>query len=456
MNESEIIVLTIDVLKLPILITAVLIAAGVRIAERQVRWAALLAVGLVGIYLLILFRAMIPPDFHIFWRAGRDVWGGIDPYSEERFATNPFLNPPTALPLFAVFALLPFRSSFILWTILNLVITILLPAYCIRVISAQGEGARDNRDRLILGKLSRMDLVGLTAALLVSEVVVRNLYAGQLGLFTTLALLAALDFQCKGRPILAGACLALATVKVATMLPFLILFHRKADIPSWISLSVITLGLCLAPGRPTSLPGQIASMARRIEVLSSPGKVNDYSFEGPQNESMIGFDHLFYRLGVRDRGLIRSLQILAVAAAGVWVTWQVWSARLSRGAACSLVALLSIVFLYHRDYDTPILALPLIYCAQRARAETGPARRLLACCAAATYIIFYLTLPVMILLTRKSQGWGVTGHLVQASLLPFATWFVLLIAAGIVIAESLSRRASNPAGDSTISQGPAR
>src|SRR6266566_2587174 len=104
-------------------------------------------------------------------------------------------------------------------------------------------------------------------------------------------------------------------------------------------------------------------MVHRIEVLSEPGKVNDYSFQGARNESIIGFDHLFYRLGLRDRRLIRTLQYLAVAASGLWVAWQVVVARLPRGAACSLVALYSMVFLYHRDYDTLILALPLVYCA---------------------------------------------------------------------------------------------
>jgi hypothetical protein len=440
MNASQMIVLAIYLSKIPILVTSVLVAAGVRVSQRQIRWAALVAGAVLSIYLLILFRAMTPPDFHIFWRAGRDVWNGIDPYSEERFAANPFLNPPTALPLFAVFAILPFRPSFILWTILNIVIAALLPAYCVRVIAAESRIAGEGWDGAILGKLSRADLISLAAALAVSEAVVRGLYAGQLGLLTALALLAALDAQGRGRPVLAGACLALATVKVVTMLPFLILFHRKADIPSWASLIVVTLALCLAAGRPGELPGQIASMARRVETLSSPGKVNDYSYEGTQDESIIGFDHLFYRLGLRDRSLIRSLQYLTVVAAGLWTAWQAWASRLPRGAACSLVALFSLVFLYHRDYDTPLLALPLVYCAQRARAVSGPVGRIFACCVAAIGLIFYLHLPVLIFLTTRSQGWGIAGRLVQATLLPYATWLILLIAAGIVTAESLADR----------------
>ena len=440
MNESQMIVSAIYLIKLPILITSVMVAAGVRVRQGQIRWAALVASALVILYLLILFRAMTPPDFHIFWRAGRDVWERIDPYSEERFATNPFLNPPTALPLFAVFALLPFQPSFILWSIFNIGMATLLPAYCVRVIGTQNQIAGKGRDGPIPGNLSRSDLIGLASALAVSDAVVRGLYAGQLGLFTALALLAALEAQGKGRPVLAGVCLALATVKVVTMLPFLILFHRKADIPSWITLSVVVLGLCLAPGRPADLPGQIASMARRVETLGAPGKVNDYSFEGTQDESMIGFDHLFHRLGLRDRTLIRSLQYLAVVVTGLWVCRQVWAARLPRGAACSLVALFSMVFLYHRDYDTPLLVLPLVYCAERARAERGPVGRIFACCAVAICLIFYLNLPILMFLTTRSPGWGVMGRLVQATLLPYATWLILLAAGGIVTAESMARK----------------
>ena len=78
MNESQMIVSAIYLIKLPILITSVMVAAGVRVRQGQIRWAALVASALVILYLLILFRAMTPPDFHIFWRAGRAGWSPLD------------------------------------------------------------------------------------------------------------------------------------------------------------------------------------------------------------------------------------------------------------------------------------------------------------------------------------------------------------------------------------------
>ena len=98
------------------------------------------------------------------------------------------------------------------------------------------------------------------------------------------------------------------------------------------------------------------------------------------------------------------------------------------------------VFLYHRDYDTVILALPLVYCAARARSEPGLAGRLFAGCALAIYSILYLNLPLLMFLTAKSQEWGLVGRLIQATLLPYATWLVVLVMIGLVTAESLAGR----------------
>ena len=257
---------------------------------------------------------------------------------------------------------------------------------------------------------------------------------------TAFILLAALDAQARERPIVAGICLAFATVKVVTMLPFLLLFHRRSDMPAWFCMGCVCLGLCLATGRLDALPARLSNMAHRIEALGAPGKVNDYSFEGEQNQSLIGFDHFFYCLGVRDRLLIRCLQYLAVATVGLWVAWQVLFARRSRGTACSLVALFSMLFLYHRDYDTLILTLPLVYCVRRARTETGAVRHLFSGCFIAIYGILYMNLTLLKYLTAGSQNWGIAGRLIQATLLPYATWSLLVVMVALVTADSLARR----------------
>jgi hypothetical protein len=442
MNGTQVYLLSTHLIKLAVVSVSVALAAGFRIRAGLVRWASFAAALLLLFYLMILFKAMIPPDYHIFWRAGRDIWSGLDPYAPARFSTNPFLNPPTALPLFALFAILPFAPSFVIWALLNLLICLALPAFSLRVLRAQGgrDSEIGHERKTSVDVLPTTQLVAMTAALAVSDAFIRGLYAGQLGLLTAFFLIAALGAQARGRPIVAGVCLALATIKVVTMLPFLLLFHRRSDITTWLSLGCVCIGLCLATGRLEALPGRLSNMAQRIEALSAPGKVNDYSFEGTQNESLIGFEHLFYCLGVRDRLLIRWLQYLAVATAGLWVAWQVLVARRPPGAACSLVALFAMVFLYHRDYDALILTLPMVYCASRAHRETGTARYLFSGCSIAIHAILYMNLTLLMFLTGKSQIWGVAGRLIQATLLPYALWLILLAMAAIVTADSLARR----------------
>jgi hypothetical protein len=441
MNIKDIYFLITLVIKAVVLLTSVALLLRLPVKPVLVRWAAFFAALLLLFYLMILFQAMTPPDYHIFWRAGRDIWSGVDPYSPARFAINPFLNPPTALPLFALFAVLPFEASFIVWTFLNLAICVALPVYCLRVLTAQERLGRTIGGPVVeLAGFPRLEVVMLMAAFAVSDAFIRGLYAGQLGILTAFLLIAALDAQARGRPILAGACLALASIKVVTMLPFVLLFHRRADLAAWISLVCVGLGLCLSTGGPAQLPERLVWMRARVEALEAPGKVNDYSFEGTQNESLIGFDHLYYCLGFRNRGLIRGLQYLSVALLGLWVAHQVILGRRSRGAACSLVALFSMVFLYHRDYDSVILALPLVYCARRAHAESGTVGRLYTACAVGLFPILFMNLRILMYLTNESQRWGFPGRLLQATLLPYATWTILLVMAGLTLADSLVRR----------------
>src|SRR5207245_2181250 len=53
-------------------------------------------------------------DLKVFWKAGGAVWRGEDPYQDKAF-----LNPPTALPLDALFGLLPFAVLRLVWTLFS-------------------------------------------------------------------------------------------------------------------------------------------------------------------------------------------------------------------------------------------------------------------------------------------------------------------------------------------------
>ena len=61
--------------------------------------------------------------------------------------------------------------------------------------------------------------------------------------------------------------MGLATMKVATMLPFLLLFHRKKDLKTWFAIGATVVVLVLLGGQPSRLlnqcPGDVA-LHRRI------------------------------------------------------------------------------------------------------------------------------------------------------------------------------------------------
>ena len=103
---------------------ALLVGVAVEVCARvPTSWLKSLIAAILAILVIQLYAVsrhdLFGLDFQFFWKAGCDVWGGVDPYSPSRFTEHPFLNPPTALPLFALFAALPIRASLAFWTLLN-------------------------------------------------------------------------------------------------------------------------------------------------------------------------------------------------------------------------------------------------------------------------------------------------------------------------------------------------
>jgi hypothetical protein len=209
------------------------------------------------------------------------------------------------------------------------------------------------------------------------------------------------------------------------MIPFLLLFLRRADRWTWATLAALAIVTSLGTGKPGELPGRLAIFIDRIADLSAPGNVNDYSYAGTRHESIISFEHLFYRLGMRDRVLIRHAQSLALLAIGAGVASLVIASRVARTDAACLVGFFSMLFLYHRDYDTVILALPLCHCARRLRATAGRTRWLYAACGLIVIAVWYMNAGHLKVLSELSVEWGAWGRLVQAAILPYVTWLIL-------------------------------
>ena len=212
----------------------------------RVRVPKALAYGLGGLGILaVVARCWILPvegwDFLVFWDAGEDIWLGRDPYCVRADHPTP-LNPPPALPLFALFAALPRVASLAIWTAFNVTASLVLVWLADRTFQAQEGLAHWN--------LPRAQLAVLTGIFAFSYANRMCIDAGQLALLAALALVGALYSQARQHHFVAGALLAIASFKTSTMLPFLLLLRHKSDLKSWFSMGVVGAALalvCLSP-----------------------------------------------------------------------------------------------------------------------------------------------------------------------------------------------------------------
>jgi hypothetical protein len=299
-------------IRLSTLIAALVVIASAGRRRVPIRLVVLNAGAVVLVNLSALW-SYLGVDYRFFRAAGHSALAGLNPYAPLEFSRGPTLNPPTALPLFALFTRMPFA----VWTAINLLGMVGLVAYSARVLRAQSQ--RFDPPEVARPEWSSTLLLALTAAVLASDASLLGIYLGQLSVWTAWAILAALDAQARRRPGLAGFFLALASVKISVMLPFLGLFLRRSDLRTWLVLAVVGLALGCALGGPSSLPERLTSLLERIDQMGRPGQTNDYSYQGSQNETIIGFDHLLYLLGLRDRVVIRGIQAAAIVALGAWV-----------------------------------------------------------------------------------------------------------------------------------------
>jgi hypothetical protein len=177
---------------------------------------------------------------------------------------------------------------------------------------------------------------------------------------------------------------------------------------------------------------------KTIRQSGEPGGPNDYSFANTENaQTRIGLDHTLYRLGLRNHRLIGALATAMVAALGAWLFWEVVFRRaLPRGAALSLVALYSVLFFYHRTYDSVILTLPLVYAANQMRLSPRSARVWYGVVVLSCLAVLYTPRRLLEWGLPRSMEWGgLRGWAFQAVVSPWATWWVMTGLASLVLAQ---------------------
>lgn len=363
-------------------------------------------------------------DFTLFWEAGQAVRRGGNPYALG------VLNPPTAVPLFALLAAVPAAPSYLVFTIVNVATAFALVFLSYRILVAQGEA----------GRLAPGKLAALAVAVALSHAAHSTLRLGQLGILVAAFVLLALYAETRERRLSAGFLLALATIKPGTMLPFLLLWLRRRGWRTWLFLAGSVLLLSVAIPGPGKLLGWLGDDLANITGRAKGGMVNDLG--GGRAWSIMSLDGAFYALGITDRSAVSWLQAVSLAVLGAWIFRQaVWLRRWPAGLASSVIALYSTIFLYHRTYDTTILALPLAYAAIRVGSESGRARRLFALSMFAMLGTMHVNPKVTGVVFEPLQGLGAPGHLAWGLIRPYATWLVLISMASMAAGFSAARRA---------------
>ncbi|MDO4910735.1 MAG: glycosyltransferase family 87 protein [Corynebacterium sp.] len=157
-------------------------------------------------------------DYEIYWATGKDVLAGNPLYDGIRnYKANPdfnygFVYPPLAAFLFALFALMPYNLSLIVWTIFNLILLVILMTIAVKV--ATGSDFRP---------ATWFKALGLTGFMLLTEPASNQFTLGQISVI--LAVLIYVDIFClpqRYKGILLGIAAAIKVTPFFFMLFFLI------------------------------------------------------------------------------------------------------------------------------------------------------------------------------------------------------------------------------------------
>lgn len=408
----------------PAEVLALLALLALLVGVQLPRWWALGVGGLASLALVVRTAVWFPEcfDLRLFWDAGQVVLQGGDPYR----ADVRILNPPTVLPFFALCALLSFDALTVFWTILNVALSLALAPLAAWALNAQRA-----LEEPALPMRSVAVVLGVTAF---SYATRRGLDAGQVSLFFTMLLLGALVAQGYGRSLLAGGLLAVASVKAATWLPFLLLFARQRDWPAWAAMAVVGLALALLGATPAELVERCRECLDNIRTLSMPGRVNDYLPENTQSVDLLTLNHAVHHLGVTDRTMNALVAFGLLGMLTLLVLWFATRTETPRPAACAAVCIYAMLFLYHRQYDAVLLTLPLLHATGRAAADNSWRRWLHVAAALCIVGVFTIQLPLLEALRLQAVA-GNLAPIVGAVVMPYCTWALLMGLLSLIVAE---------------------
>ena len=303
-------------------------------------------------------------DHVAFWTAGRaaltDTWASIyEPAAFEAAMSEAGIAkdrlgltwqyPPHAAALLAPFGLLPFAASWLVWTAASLT----LFAVALR----RGAGVRP----------------GDIALVLLSPALVQVVITGQTGAFAGAALIGALLLPAR-RPVLAGVCAGLLTVKpqFGLLIPFAFLaggYYRSAFV------AASTAGAL----------GIAATLIVGAEAWGVWWTALTGVAEGVGEGAYPLFKMVTVFAALRSAGVPEALAFGLQAAAfllAAALTVRLWRSAAppeARAAVTACLVFLTTPYAYY--YDTAVLALPVLFVIGRLDTPAFGRRALLALCA---------------------------------------------------------------------------
>ena len=390
-------------------------------------------------------------DLRIYYKAGSLLWAHGDPYTvtglkppNDKIIAIPY--PPTAFPLFAVFALAPQRTASLAWAGVNAMLLLGLGLQARRVLDAQDRGQPAAVSPALAAVLRRRSYCRVLP--ISSSTQARSRCSSSRAVRGP----GSPGTNPRTRPAIAGLGLAVATIKFATSLPFLLLFLRRSDHRIWLFFILFGAALTFTAVNPIDLPKKITAMQAAISVSREPGRVNDYSSLNAQSATMVGIDQALSRIGVADRRIIDVLTRAILLALGVWLAYTViFKAGVPRGQSSSLLSIYSTLFVYHRTYDLPILILPFLYCT----AGFGRTRGTAHWCYAWVIVAIFIAVNLHTKLVLQMHYWPESWAFVKAVVMPCPTYSLLSSLAALAVATRLEFAPGQmEAGGATLSSKP--
>jgi len=181
-----------------------------------------------------------------------------------------------------------------------------------------------------------------------------------------------------------------------------------------------------------------------IAESSRPGGHDDMAFENRISENLISVGRWLYCLGMRDRSAIKLLEFGILGVMGIALAGASATRRLAPDAAMAAACTFGTFFLYHRVYDTVLLAPALIYCAAGARREVGWSRAMFI--ASTVGILAVINMPRgagFRSIALWSLDAGIVGRFVQILVLPYAMWCLIGVMAVLCFAPRSDGRVAS-------------